>query len=408
MADQGGSVDVTETAAARHGSVRLLVVLGALSAFGPITTDLYLPSLPQAAASLHASQAGIQLSLTACLVGLAGGQLLAGPLSDRWGRRRPLMVGMAMFTLASVLCAVAPDVFLLDIARLLQGLAGAAGIVISFAIVRDSWSGTQGARAFSILLGVNGAAPVIAPVAGAQLMRVMDWRGLFGVLAGLGLVFLLIAIAWVPETLPPAARHGGGITATFATLRRVAGVPEFAGFALSGALAFAAMFAYISASSFVFQSLFRLSPQTFSIIFAANGIGIVLANVLNVRLLRRWTPRTVLDLGLAGVCVGAIGVLIAALAHGGPATIEVPIFILVSSIGLTMPNAAALALENFGDVSGSAAALVGCAQFVLGAAVAPLVGLGGHSAIPMGVVTATVAALAVAARIGLVQRGRGR
>ncbi|MBY8862145.1 multidrug effflux MFS transporter [Nocardia sp. CA2R105] len=402
MSEQGGSVEVADTTGVRRGSARLIVVLGALSAFGPITTDLYLPSLPQAATALHASQAGIQLSLTTCLIGLALGQLLAGPLSDRWGRRRPMIAGMVVFTVASALCALAPTVALLDAARLLQGLAGAAGIVISFAIVRDSWSGTRGARAFSILLGVSGAAPVVAPVAGAQLLRVIDWRGLFWVLAVLGLLFVIIAIVGVPETLPPQARHRGELTATFAALRRIAVVPEFAGFALAGALSFAAMFAYISASSFVFQTLFALSPQVFGLIFAANGIGIVLANALNVRLLRRWSPRRILDLGLAGVCVGAVAVLIVALAHGGPVAIEIPLFVMVSSIGLTMPNAAALALERFGDVSGSASALVGCTQFVLGAVVAPLVGLGGHSAVPMGVVTVTVAVLAVVARVGLV------
>ncbi|MFF3570155.1 multidrug effflux MFS transporter [Nocardia jiangxiensis] len=405
MSEQGGSVKVVDTTVSRRGSTRLIVVLGALSAFGPITTDLYLPSLPQAAMALHASQAGIQLSLTTCLIGLALGQLLAGPLSDRWGRRRPMIAGMVVFTVASVLCALAPTVALLDAARLLQGLAGAAGIVISFAIVRDSWSGTRGARAFSILLGVSGAAPVVAPVAGAQLLRVIDWRGLFWVLAVLGLLFVIIAILGVPETLPPQARHRGELTATFAALRRIAVVPEFAGFALAGALSFAAMFAYISASSFVFQTLFALSPQVFGLIFAANGIGIVLANALNIRLLRRWSPRRVLDLGLTMVCVGAVAVLIVALAHGGPVAIEIPLFVMVSSIGLTMPNAAALALERFGDVSGSASALVGCTQFVLGAVVAPLVGLGGHSAVPMGVVTVTVAVLAVVARVGLVTFG---
>ena len=405
MSAQSGSVQVADAADSPRGSTRLIVVLGALSAFGPITTDLYLPSLPQAATALHASQAGIQLSLTTCLIGLALGQLLAGPLSDRWGRRRPMIAGMVVFTVASALCAVAPTVALLDAARLLQGLAGAAGIVISFAIVRDSWSGTRGARAFSILLGVSGAAPVVAPVAGAQLLRVIDWRGLFWVLAVLGLVFVVIAIVGVPETLPPQVRHRGELTATFATLRRVAVVPEFAGFALAGALSFAAMFAYISASSFVFQTLFALSPQVFGLVFAANGIGIVLANALNVRLLRRRPPRRVLDLGLAGVCAGAIAVLIVALAHGGPVAIEIPLFVMVSSIGLTMPNAAALALERFGDVSGSASALVGCTQFVLGAIVAPLVGLGGRSAVPMGVVTVTVAVLAVVARAGLVSYG---
>lgn len=377
----------------------LVALLGALSAFGPITTDVYLPSLPQAGADLQVSSSAIQSSLTTCLLGLAVGQLLVGPVSDRWGRRTPMVAGMAVFTVASVLCAVAPDIWLLDVFRLVQGLAGAAGIVVSFAIVRDLYSGHTAARAFSILLAVNSVAPILSPIVGAQLLRVMDWRGLFLVLAGLGLVFLGAAVVGVPETLAEHARSSGRVGETVRTLRRVGGDPGFLGFALAGGLAFAAMFAYISASSFVFQDVYRTSPQLFSLYFAINGIGILLANTVNSRLVGRVSPRTLLRTGLAGVLLGAVATLVTTLAGLGIWALEPALFVMASSIGLVLPNATALALDDYGDVSGSASAILGFTQFLFGAAVAPLVGVAGRSAVPMGIVTVTVATLAVAGHV---------
>jgi DHA1 family bicyclomycin/chloramphenicol resistance-like MFS transporter len=390
---------------------RLLVVLGALSAFGPVTTDVYLPSLPQAAVALHTTPAGIQSSLTACLLGLAAGQLVAGPLSDSRGRRRPLLAAMAVFVLASALCASASNIVALDVFRLLQGGAGAAGIAICFAIVRDLYAGRAAARAFSILMAVSGIAPIISPTIGGQLLRITDWRGVFLALAGLGLVFLCCAYAWVGETLPVARRAGGGLAARAAVLRRLATDPGFTGYALAGGFSFAALFAYISASPFVFEGLCHVSPQVFALFFALNATGVLLANAVNARLLRRFAPPVLLDLGLLGVAVGAAGVLVVVVTvqhHLYLYALMAPLFVMVSSTGLSRPNAAALALERHPDTAGSAAAVLGLIQFALGAIAAPLTGLERHSAIPLGALVVAAASLAVLARITTRREDRTR
>jgi DHA1 family bicyclomycin/chloramphenicol resistance-like MFS transporter len=384
------------------GRGRLLVVLGAISAFGAVTTDVYLPSLPQAAAALHTAPSGIQSSLTAGLFGLAAGQVVAGPLSDRRGRRRPLLTAMAVFVVTSLLCAWAPNIVAFDLFRLLQGGTGGAGIAICFAIVRDLYSGRAAARAFSILACVGGITPIIAPTIGAQLLRITDWRGLFLALAGLGVVFLGCAYAWVGETLPVARRADGGLAARVATLWRLATDPGFMSYALAGGFSFAAVFAYISASPFIFEGLCHMSPQLFGLFFALNAAGTLLANIVNARLLHRFSPRRLLDVGLVGVAVGAASALIVVITtqqHLYLYAFVASLFLMVSSTGLTRANAAALALDRHGDTAGSAAALLGLIQFTLGAIVAPVTGLDRHSAVPPCATMLAAASLAVLAGI---------
>jgi DHA1 family bicyclomycin/chloramphenicol resistance-like MFS transporter len=390
--------DIARPPAGGSGGVGLLVVLGALAAFGPITTDIYLPSLPRAAAALHTGPAGIGSSLTACLLGLAFGQLIAGPLSDRWGRRPVLLVGMAVFTAASALAATAQGIADLDLYRVLQGLAGAAGIAASLAAIRDRYQGAKAAHAYSILMMVTSAAPVVAPVVGSQLIRVTDWRGVFGVLACVGVLLFGCAYFGVAETLPPDRRGGGGLTAIAAALPRLAADRRFAGYALAGGFSFAAMFAYISASSFVFQRVYHTSAQTFAVLFALNACGLVLANSVNARLVRRYPSRVLLDVGLAGAAIGATGVLAAVLAGHSCWLLVPPLFVMVSSVGLTQPNAIALALEDHPGAAGSASAIMGSVKYLLGAAMAPLVGVAGITAVPMGVVCLTAAVLAAVIR----------
>jgi MFS transporter, DHA1 family, multidrug resistance protein len=390
---------------------RLLVVLGAMSAFGSITTDVYLPSLPQAAAALHTTPAGIQSSLTTGLLGLAAGQLVAGPLSDRRGRRRPLLSAMTVFILASLLCAKAPNIVALDLFRLLQGGTGGAGIAVCFAIVRDLYAGRAAARAYSILACVGGIAPIVSPTIGAQLLRITDWRGLFLVLAGLGLVFLWCAYSWVGETLPVTRRTVGGFAVRVAALRRLATDPGFTGYALASGFAFAAVFAYISASPFIFEGLCHMSPQQFGLFFALNSTGILLANVVNARLLRRFSPRRLLDVGLLGVAIGATSALVVVVTtqhHLYLYALVASVFIMVSSTGLTRANAAALALEPHPDTAGTAAALLGLIQFALGAIVAPVTGLGRHGAIPPCLTMVAAASLAVFAGITARRASRTR
>ncbi|MBS4101378.1 multidrug effflux MFS transporter [Tsukamurella paurometabola] len=359
-----------------RGNLRLALILGSLSAFGPITTDLYLPALPAAAADLGASQPAIQATLTACLIGLAAGQVFVGPLSDSIGRRRPMIVGMALFIVSSLLCAIAPSVYLLDVARLLQGAAGAAGIVLSLAIVRDLFDGVAAARMIAALMAVGGVAPIVAPLAGAQLLRFMEWRGLFVVLAVLGVALLAIAAAKVPETLPKADRRPvgwGSVASGFVALARDR---RFVALTLTGGLAFAAMFAYISTSAFVFQSHYGYSESEFSVVFAVNAVGLLTTNLLGGRLVGRVPVATLVRIGLAGMVAGAVASL-ASLAAAHPPLVIVSLFVTVSSLGLVMPTVAALALDDHGDLAGTASAALGAARMVLGGVAALFAGIGG-------------------------------
>jgi len=373
-----------------------VLLLGALSSFAPLSIDMYLPALPAMARDLQASPAATQLSLTACLIGLAVGQLLAGPLSDARGRRRPLLAGVAVYAVASALCIAAPGIWVLLVLRLAQGFAGAAGIVIARAVVRDRYEGDAMARFYALLLIVNGAAPILAPVLGAQLLRFTTWRGVFAVLAGIGLVLLAATAAGLPESLPPERRRAGGLRATLRDGRQLLADREFCAYALASGLAFGAMFAYISGSPFVLQAKFGISPQLFSVIFAVNGIGIIVTGQVSRWLTGRVLLPTLLRAGLTGSAAGGVALLIAALTGLGLPVILPGLFVVVASTGLVLPNAVALGLERHAHDAGSASGVMGLAQFAIGAAAAPLVGVAGsHTDLPMALV---ICVLGVAAR----------
>ena len=390
----------------RRRRLLFVAVLGSLTAFGPLSIDMYLPGLPEMARGFHASASEAQLTLTACLVGLALGQLLAGPLSDRLGRRRPLLLGVAAYAAASLFCALAPDVQVLTLLRLVQGLAGAAGIVISRAAVRDMYSGVRAARFFSILMLVNGLAPILAPVIGGQLLKVTSWRGVFVTLAAIGVALLVAAAVGFQETLPPERRRADGLRATFATMRTLLSDRAFAGYALASGLSFAAMFAYIAGSPFVLEDIYGISPQVFSAVFAVNACGIVAASQLNHRLLAHMTPWAMLRIALLAGAAAGIALLTVVLAGGlGVWALLVPLFVVVSSVGVVMPNSTALAMTDHPETAGSASALLGMLQFVIGAGVAPLVGVAGkHSAAPMALTIALLATGALAAMALLTRR----
>ncbi|GAA0351894.1 Bcr/CflA family multidrug efflux MFS transporter [Actinoallomurus spadix] len=398
--------ETIEAAPAQAGRLRLALILGALSAIGPLSIDMYLPALPKLTHDLSAGPSLVQLTLTACLVGLAVGQVVAGPLSDAWGRRRPLLAGVVLYTLASLLCAVAPSVPMLIALRLVQGAAGAAAIVIARAIVRDLYDGAEAARFFSLLMLVNGVAPIAAPVIGGQLLRLTSWRGVFVLIAVIGA--LMVAATWggLRETLPPGARHTGGPGSTLRTFAGLFGDRVFVGYALSGGLAFAAMFAYISGSPFVVQDIYGLSPQAFSLIFAVNALGIVAAGQVSGRLVGRVRLRTLLTAGLVMSLAGGLALVVAIEAGLGLPGVLPALFLVVSAIGLITPNATALALTGRPPaVAGSASALVGLGQFVIGGVAAPLVGVAGSgTAVPMG---AVIAALTAAAFLSYVTLTRG-
>lgn len=370
---------------------RLIVVLGMLSSFGPIATDTYLPALPSVGRDLAASPAEVQLSLTACMIGLGLGQLLIGPVSDALGRRRPLLVGVAGFVVASVLCAAAPSLWILLLLRLIQGVAGAAGIVIARAVVRDLYSGVESARMFAALALIFGVSPILAPIFGAQLLHVTTWRGVFGSLAVIGAVILIAAWFALPETLQPPLRRRGRLAAGEA-IGRLLHDRTFLGYTLSSNLYTAALFAYLAGSPFVLQVVYGLSPQMFSLLFAVNALGEVTFSQLGGALVRRVGARRLLRAGLAiGACGGIEFVLVVILQAGVVAAMA-GMFAVISGVGLVIPNGSALALADHPEIAGTASALLGVSQFFIGGAVMPLVGVGGaDDALPMALTIAVAA-----------------
>jgi len=387
--------------------VQLVFILGALTAFGPFSIDMYLPALPSLSRDFGTGAAQTQLTLSACLLGLALGQVIAGPISDALGRRRPLLVGLAAYALASLLCVVAPSVYALVALRFIQGFAGAAGIVIARAIVRDLHSGAAAARFFSLLMLVNGLAPILAPIFGGLLLRYTSWRGIFIVLAIIGTLLLLATATGLGETLPPVRRQSGGVSATKTTFRQLLADRPYMGYALSCGLAFAAMFAYISGSPFVLQDIYGISPQLFSVIFGMNALGLVIAGQVNGRLVGRVAPARLLVVGLIANATGGMA-LLSVVTIGGIGLVGIlpSLFVVVASLGFVLPNATALALQDHPRIAGSASALLGVLQFSIGAAAAPLVGaFGARTALPMSVVIATLGCSALLAFMLLV-RGR--
>ena len=358
-----------------------------LSTFGPISLDLYLPSLPELATDLGTSTSSAQLTITACLLGLAVGQLIAGPLSDQFGRRRPLMIGLVCYLLASLACAFAPTIELLLVLRLLQGLAGAAGLVIARAVARDLYEGRALLIFFSRLILVSGLAPVVAPLIGGQLARVMDWRGIFVVLAGFGLLLVVAGLVGVPESLPPERRSAGGLRDNLVGFRELLGDRVFLGAAFASGLAGAAMFAYIAGATFVLQRIYGMSAQGFSYAFGVNALGIMALSQIGARLARSRPATQVLGAGLAMNLLGAVGVLVSVLTGAGLVPLLVALWVMVSGVGLVFPPATTLALADYPHQAGRASSLLGLGQYLAGALAAPLVGIAGEdSALPMGVV----------------------
>jgi DHA1 family bicyclomycin/chloramphenicol resistance-like MFS transporter len=380
---------------APHGQA-LGVVLCLLTVFGPISMDLYLPVLPALTTDLGASTSAAQLTVTACLLGLAFGQVVAGPLSDRFGRRRPLLVGVAAYIAASALCAFAPTIESLVAARLVQGLAGAVGIVIAQAAGRDLFAGGRLLRYYGRLTVLAGLAAIIGPVIGGQLAKVTDWRGTFVFLAAVGVLILAASAGVLRETLPPARRHTGGLADSVGVFRRLLTDQVFLSAVLVTGFANAAIFAYLSGATFVLQNVYGLSPQGYSFAFGLNSLGFMVFGFIAGRSSERWSPHGVLATGLAMVLTGAAGVLVTGAAQLPLPAIVISLFIMVSGVAVTTPPATSLALENHPDVAGSASSLLGLARFGFGAVAAPLVGVAGAgTAVPLGGVALAAAACAV-------------
>lgn len=375
--------------------LKLVGLLGALCTLGPMSIDMYLPAFPAMAVELDAAAPQIQLSLTTFIIGLALGQLLAGPISDAVGRRKPLIAGLATYITFSLLCAIAPTALALAGLRFIQALGVAAGFVVATAVARDLFSGLAMAKFMSLLMLVNGLGPVIAPVLGGQILRITSWRGTFLALAIIGAALLVLLAFALPETHKPENRTPANFRNTLTTFGRLLKDRFFIGYALAASFALGSLFAYVAGASFVLQGVFDLSPQQFSLVFGVNSLGILLAGSLNTWLTGRLMPRQLLKAGLALAATGGLGLLAAGLTGTGLPTFLPALFLLTTSVGVLLPNAATLAMNRHPEAAGSASALLGVLQFLAGGLIAPVVGAAGTtSVIPMAAVMAGLTAAA--------------
>jgi MFS transporter, DHA1 family, multidrug resistance protein len=381
----------------------LMTMLALLSALGPFAIDMYLPAFPQMMQDLDTSAATIQLTLTTFMLGMAVGQLVIGPLSDQFGRRRPLLLGAVACLVASVLCAVAPNIETLIGMRFVQGFAGAAGVVLARAIVSDSGRGVQAAKQFAILMAVGGIAPVLSPLAGGGVIGFAGWRGVFWALAILNLLMVIGSIFIVKESLPLEGRSKGGVKELFSNTGRVLGNRRYLGFALAFAFSMAAMFGYISASPFVYQNILGLDPTAFSLLFALNALGLTITSIVGVKLVGTLGPLRMTYIGVSGLAVfSAILLGVVSAGNTPPIPTIVVIFLAISSLGFIFGNAAALATDQVKKCAGTGSAIMGALQFTLAAIASPLVGLAGEgSAVPMAIVMLVAGIIALLSLVAL-------
>lgn len=374
----------------------LIVVLGALTALAPLTIDMYAPGFPRMSQSLHASDAAVQLSMTAFLVGLAAGQLLLGPLSDSLGRRRVLIGGGLAYVAFSLACGTAPDITVLIGVRFLAGGAVAAGAAVARAVISDRFGGPDIARYFGLLSVILGVVPVAAPVLGGAVLAVTSWRVIFLAQAGVGLLLLAATLAWVPESLPPSRRKRGGIPGTFKAMAALAARRELIGYALTQSFITAALFTYIAGATFVFQNGYGISTTGYSLIFAVNALGMLLASALFGVLVARLRVNTLLTIAVGTSAAGSVLLVTFLLAGGGIATTWIFLAVILAGIGMVMPASTTIGQVLGRDSAGSASALLGGLPFILGAAASPLVGaVGTHSALPMALIMLTALSCAV-------------
>ena len=368
------------TANARPLALSIVLVLGALTAIGPLSLDAYLPAFPAIATELGVGPAEVQLSLTACLVGIALGQLVAGPVSDSVGRRLPLVIGAAGYAAASFACAIAPDLVPFVLLRFVQGFMGAVGVVAARAVIRDVAEGPVAVRLYSQLSTAGGLAPVVAPLLGAAILLFAEWRAVFVALGVFGLVLTVLLLVLFRETLPTAARRSGtpaAVVRGFAAVLRDRG---FLGSLAIGACAAVLLFAYVAGSSFLLQDSFGADPGQFALAFAINGLGLATLSQVNARLGPRWGAARMLRLGFSVQSVAALGLLaIALFAPRDPALIPVLMVVffgLVAPMGIVNPSYIARAMGRSAGNAGTASALIGATTFLTGGLVSPLTGLG--------------------------------
>ncbi|ACT02303.1 multidrug effflux MFS transporter [Paenibacillus sp. JDR-2] len=386
--------------------IRQALLLGLFSTLGPFTIDMYLPAFPEIVEQLGSSASLVQFSLTACLLGLGIGQLVMGSLSDVYGRRIPLLISMAFYVASSLACAFSPNIVLLILFRFIQGVAASAGIVISRAIVRDLYSGHELTKFFSLLLLVGNLGPLVAPVAGSGVLSVTSWIGVFIFLAVLG-IYLLSVTKWsLKETLPVDRRSPSNFGQQLRNYGSLLRDRQFVGYMLAQGIMIAGVFAYVSGTPFIYQNIYGVSPTVFALLFGSNGVSLIIGSQIVGRLAHRVSERSLLLFGLCLALLASMIVVVVTLVHGPLFTLVIPLFIFVASIGITSTAAFPLAMESQANQAGSAAALLGVVPFLLGAVVAPLVGIAGEdTAVPLGIIILITSIAAMLAYFLLVRRG---
>jgi DHA1 family bicyclomycin/chloramphenicol resistance-like MFS transporter len=390
------TAEKAETPLDRSGYYRLAMILGALTAMGPLAIDMYLPALPTIARELGASAASVQVSLAVYFVGIAVGQAFYGPLSDRWGRKPALYFGLLLFVVSSAGCALAAEVRTLIGLRFLQALGGCAPLVVPRAVVRDYFDQRGSVRMLSVLILVMGLAPILGPLIGGQLLVNFGWRSVFWVLAAYGALWLAIVTLFLPESLPALRRQRQRIAEVAVVYGRLLRDRDYMGYVLSGGLIFSGLLTYIAASPFVFIELFGVPPEQYGLFFGANAIGIIVASQVNRWLANRYDASRIVTVVLpVAMTAGFVLLVDAYTGLGGFGGILVPLFCFIACHGFVMPNTTALAMAPHGRIAGSASALLGTVQFVLGATAGALVGaFGNGTAVPFAAVIATCGAAA--------------
>ena len=385
--------------------LQLALLLGSLGLLGPFTIDMYLPSFPTIVEDYQTEASLVQISLTTCLLGLGLGQLIIGPMSDVQGRRKPLLIFLILYLLASLTCSFAPNIYTFIASRFVQGFAAAGGLVISRAVVRDVYSGKELTKFFSLLMLVGNLGPIVAPIVGGGVLAFTNWSGVFVVLAGVGLILFLIVTFKMEETLPKENRVPSNFKQVVSNFGSLLKDRQFTGYALTQGFMIAGIFAYVSGIPFVYQNIYGVSPQVFSVLFGINGIALIIGTQSVGRLTDYISEKTFLKIGLILSNTAGALLLIALLLKAPLILVAIPIFFLVASIGIISTTSFALAIETQGHIAGSASALLGLLPFALGSLTAPLVGIAGeYNAIPMGVVIFSASFLAFLSYYGLVRK----
>ncbi|MED2974155.1 multidrug effflux MFS transporter [Fictibacillus sp. B-59209] len=385
--------------------LQLAFLLGSLTLLGPFTIDTYLPSFPTIVNEFDTTASLVQISLTTCLLGLGLGQLIIGPMSDVQGRRKPLCMFLILYLIASVTCAFAPNIYFFITSRFIQGFAAAGGLVISRAVVRDVYSGRELTKFFALLMLINNLGPIAAPIIGGSILAVTDWTGVFLVLACIGIVLFLIAARKLEETLPQEKRTPSNFYQILKNFGSLLKNRQFIGYALTQGFIIAGIFAYVSGTPFVYQNIYGVSPQVFSLLFGMNGIALMIGSQVVGRYTDFISEKTFLKIGLLTSNLSGAVLLLALFLKAPLLAVVVPIFFLVSSLGVIATTSFSLAMETQGHIAGSASALLGLLPFILGSLAAPLVGIAGeHTAVPMGMVIFSASFLAFIAYYGLVRK----